>query len=129
MDSQLRAALIAWLAADPVLAAGLNAVTEEAPSRSSLPWLAIASSSTADWSTKTETGYETRIALDLHCRADTPDTAASLVSAIQARIVALPRAQVGMAVIGIHFLRASAAQTSETTRKITVEYRFRVLLA
>ena len=44
MEIALRAALIDWLAADPVLAAELNAVAEEAHARTSLPWLAIAAS-------------------------------------------------------------------------------------
>lgn len=39
MEIPLRASLIAWLATDPALSGELNAITEEAPSRSSLPWL------------------------------------------------------------------------------------------
>ncbi|NCU12088.1 MAG: DUF3168 domain-containing protein, partial [Sphingomonadaceae bacterium] len=42
MEIALRAALIAWLQTDPVLAGQLNAVVEEAPSRTAVPWLAIA---------------------------------------------------------------------------------------
>ena len=37
MELALRGALVAWLAADPMLAAELNAVVEEAPLRTSLP--------------------------------------------------------------------------------------------
>lgn len=37
MELPLRAALIAWLAADPALAGRLNAVVEEAPGRVALP--------------------------------------------------------------------------------------------
>ncbi|NBC37691.1 DUF3168 domain-containing protein [Novosphingobium sp. FSY-8] len=129
MEIPLRAALIAWLAGDATLATSLNAVTEEAPSRTSLPWLSIAASASADWSTKTETGYETRIALELHCRGDRPDSAATLVQAIQDRIKALPRTQDGFAVIGIHFLRARAEQRGESQRLILLEYRFRTLNA
>jgi len=44
MEVTLRAALIARLQADAGLASALNAITEEAPSRASLPWLAIAAS-------------------------------------------------------------------------------------
>jgi hypothetical protein len=72
MDLPLRAALIAWLAADPDLSVQLNAITEEAPARTSLPWLAIATSASADWSTKTETGYEIRIAWNSTAGATRP---------------------------------------------------------
>ncbi len=127
MEVPLRAALIAWLAADPALAGTLNAVVEEAPSRTALPWLAIAASASADWSTKDQAGREVRIALELHCRGDRPDTAATLVAAIESRIGALPAAQTGFRVVTAQFLRARAEQRAANTRAILLEYRFRVL--
>lgn len=129
MEVPLRAALIAWLAADAALSAELNAVVEEAPARTSLPWLAISASASADWSCKTATGREVRVALELHCRGDTPDAAADLVAAIEARIEALPRAQTGFAVATTQFLRARAEQRGESSRAILLEYRFRLLAA
>lgn len=127
MEVPLRAALIAWLAADTLLSAELNAVVEEAPSRTSLPWLALAASASTDWGTKTARGREVRIAVELHCRGDAPDTAAALVSAIEARIESLPRAQTGFAIAGITFLRARAEQRDESRRAILLEYAFRLL--
>jgi hypothetical protein len=126
MEVPLRAALIAWLRADPALAA-LNAVCEEAPSRTSLPWLAIAASTSADWSCKTHAGREVRVALELHCRGDTPDVAADLVAAIEARVESLPRDQAGFAVVTARFLRARAEQRGESRRAILIEYRFRLM--
>jgi len=127
MEVPLRAALIAWLAADPALAAQLNAVTEEAPSRTSLPWLAVAASASADWSSKSHRGREVRVALELHCRGDRPGAAGDLVAAIEARVDALPRAQSGFAVVTAQFLRARAEQRGESRRAILLEYRFRVM--
>lgn len=127
MEVPLRAALIGWLATDPTLSAELNAVTEEAPSRTSLPWLAVAASASADWSCKTHAGREVRVAFELHCRGDTPDAAADLVAAIESRIAALPRAQDGFTVVTAQFLRARAEQRGESRRAILLEYRFRVL--
>lgn len=126
MEVPLRAALIAWLRADPALAA-LNAVTEEAPSRASLPWLAIAASASADWSCKTHAGREVRVAFELHCRGDTPEAAADLAAAIEARIASLPRDQPGFSVITARFLRARAEQRGESRRAVLLEYRFRLL--
>ncbi|PNU04652.1 DUF3168 domain-containing protein [Novosphingobium guangzhouense] len=127
MEIALRAALIAWLGADTTLAAHLNAVVEEAPSRTSLPWLAIASSASADWSCKTTPGREVRVALELHCRGDAPDVAAGLVSALEARVDTLPRTQPGFQIATIQFLRARAEQRAESRRAILLEYRFRLL--
>lgn len=127
MEIPLRAALIAWLGADPLLAAELNAIVEEAPSRASLPWLAIAASASADWGCKDRAGREVRIALELHCRGDTPESAAALVAAIERRIETLPPAQAGFAVASAQFLRARSEQRGESRRAFLVEYRFRLL--
>lgn len=129
MEIGLRAALIAWLAADPLLASELNAIVEEAPSRASLPWLAIAASASADWSTKSGPGREVRVGLELHFRGDAPGEAAALVQAIEARVRSLPPAQAGFAVVSAQFLRARARQRGESRRAMLLEYRFRVLAA
>jgi len=127
METALRAALLAWLASDTTLAGQLNSVTEEAPSRTALPWLAIAASASADWSAKDRIGREVRIGLELHCRGDRPDSAAQLVSAIEARIATLPAAQTAYRVVSQTFLRARAEQRAANTRAILIEYRFRLM--
>ena len=127
MEIALRAALLGWLAADPALSGQLNAIVEEAPTRTALPWLALAASASADWSAKDRPGREVRIALELHCRGDRPDSAATLTAAIEARIAALPAAQTGFRVVTAQFLRARAEQRGANTRAILLEYRFRVL--
>ncbi len=129
MEIPLRAALLAWLSADPTLSAQLNALVEEAPSRTALPWLAVAASASADWSAKDVAGREVRIALELHCRGDQPAAAGDLVSAIEARINALPPGQTGLRVVSITFLRARAERRAGNTRAILLEYRFRALAA
>jgi hypothetical protein len=127
MEVLLRAALIAWLAADPTLAAQLNSVTEEVPSRSALPWLAIATSASTDWSNKSWPGREVRVALELHCRGDRPDTAATLIAAIEQAIAALPSAQPTYDIVTTQFLRARAEQRPANTRAILLEFRFRLM--
>ena len=127
MEVQTRAALLTWLTADPALAAQLNAIVEEAPSRTSLPWLAVAASASADWSCKDRMGREVRVALELHCRGDRSDAAAALVSAIEARVSALPGTQTGFQIVSTQFLRARAEQRAANTRAILLEYRFRIL--
>ena len=127
METQLRAALIDWLQADAVLANLLNAVAEEAPSRAAPPWLGIAASASADWSTKDRKGREVRIAFELHCRGDDPGPAAATVQAIEARVEALPRAYDGFEIASTTFLRARAEQRAGNLRAVLLEYRFRVL--
>lgn len=129
MEPALRAALISWLAADAALAAQLNSVTEEAPAKAALPWLAIATSASIDWSMKERDGREIRIALELQCRGDRSDTAANLVRTIESRIAALPKTQDGFELASCQFLRARAEQRPGNVRAILTEYRFRILAA
>lgn len=127
MEIALRCALLDWLASDPALAAQLNAIVEEAPSRTSLPWLAIVASASTDWSCKSHPGREVRIALELHCRGDQPGAAAELIAGIEHRIETFPRQQADFRVATTQFLRARAEQRGESTRAILLEYRFRLL--
>ena len=127
MEIALRAALIDWLASDPVLVSELNAIAEEAPAKGAQPWLAIATSGSVDWGTKDRAGREVRIALELHCRGDQPDTAALLIGAIEARIADMPAQQAGFRIVTSLFLRARAQQRPANTRSILTEHRFRLL--
>ena len=127
METELRAALTAWLQADAILANLVNSVSEEAPSRAAPPWLGIAASASADWSTKERRGREVRVALELHCRGDDPSTAAATTQAIEARVEALPRVQAGFEIANTTFLRARAEQRPGNLRAVLLEYRFRVL--
>ncbi|RXZ64884.1 DUF3168 domain-containing protein [Pelagerythrobacter rhizovicinus] len=129
MEHALRAALIAWLRGGPASLDTLNAVEEEAPLRASPPWLGIAASASADWSTKDRTGREIRVALELHTRGDDPAADGALVRAIERRIEALPREQPGFTVVSILFLRARAERRANNRRSVLLEYRFRCLAA
>lgn len=128
-ETRLRAALINWLRADPALTGTINTITEEAPVRASVPWLGIVASASTDWSAKGRKGREVRIAVELHLRGDAPETGMALLSAVEARIEALPRLQDGFAVITNLFLRARAEQRPANQRAILLEYRFRLLEA
>lgn len=129
MEVPFRAALLDWLRADPALASALNAITEEAPVRAHRPWLALVASASTDWSTKDRPGREIRVALELHCRADNPASAAVLAHAIETRLTSLPRSHPGFEIASGQFLRARAEQRAGNTRAILVEYRFRLLAA
>ena len=129
MESLLRSALIGWLREDVGLADALNSIAEEAPRRTSPPWLGLVASASGDWSTKTRKGREIRLALELHLRGDDPATPASLVTQIETRIEGFPAAQAGFDVANISFLRARAEQRPGNVRAVLLEYRFRLLVA
>lgn len=127
MEHALRAALIAWLRGGPAPLDTLNAVEEEAPLRASPPWLGIAASASADWSTKDREGRQIRVAFELHTRGDDPAADGALTRAIERGIEALPRQQPGFTIASTLFLRARAERRANNHRSVLLEYRFRCL--
>jgi hypothetical protein len=125
MENDLRAALIGWLAADPALAA-INAIEEEAPLSVSPPWLGIAASASTDWGTKDRAGREVRVALELESYTDLTAGDASLLSAIERRVLELPPFQPGFELASIRFLRSRSEARADNRRAALLEYRFRL---
>jgi hypothetical protein len=125
MENDLRAALIAWLAADPALSA-INAIEEEAPLSVSPPWLGIAASASTDWGTKDRAGREVRVALELESYTDLTAGDASLLSAIERRVLELPPFQPGFELASIRFLRSRSEARADNRRAALLEYRFRL---
>lgn len=125
MENDLRAALIAWLRADPALAA-INAIEEEAPLSVTPPWLGIAASASVDWGTKDRAGREVRVALELESRTDLAAEDAPLLSAIERRVLDLPPFQPGFEFASIRFLRSRSEARADNRRAALLEYRFRL---
>jgi len=125
MENDLRAALIAWLRADPALAA-INAIEEEAPLSVTPPWLGIAASASIDWGTKDRAGREVRIALELESRTDAAAEDAPLLAAIERRVLDLPVCHPGFELASIRFLRSRSEARADNLRGALLEYRFRI---
>lgn len=127
MESALRSALVAALRADPQLAAALNAVVEEGPSPAPPPVLALVASGAADWSSKTSTGREIRVALELTARTDQPEVAAAIAGGVERCIATLAPQQVGFRIVTTQFLRSRTERRARSARAILLEYAFRVI--
>ena len=127
MELSFRAALLAWLAADPLLTAGLNAIVEEAPLRTSPPWLGIVASASTDFGHKTGIGREVRVALELQTLGDDACGTADLIAAVEARSANLPADHPAFRIASLTFLRARAEQRGEARRAVLLEYRARVV--
>ena len=127
MENDLRAALIAWLRADPALAT-INAIEEEAPLSATPPWLGIAASAGVDWGTKDRAGREIRVALELQTHTDLTAGDAGLLSAIERRVLDLPPFHPGFELASIRFLRSRSEARADNRRGALLEYRFRLFV-
>ncbi len=127
MELQFRRDLLAWLAADAQLGAGLNAIAEESPPSAPPPWLGLAASASAAWGAKGAPGREIRLALELTCRNDDPGGIAALADAVERRIATLPAAQAGYRLVVTQFLRSRAERRPGNLRALLSEWRFLIL--
>ena len=127
MESALRTVLLGWLRTDSDLAASLNAVVEEGPSPAPPPTLSIAASAAADWSTKTTTGREVRLAFELLDRSDTLTGTALIAARIEQRVATLAPDHPGFRIVATQFLRSRVERRQRNLRAVLLEYRFRLL--
>ena len=127
METALRSAVARWLASDPVLSERVNAIAEEAPAAASPPAIAIAASASTDWSTKTATGREVRLALELVGRGDDPAQTAVLGQRVEQRIATLAPQQSGYRIVVTQFLRSRVERRRRAMRAVLLEYRFSLL--
>lgn len=127
MESRFRGDLLGWLAGDPLLAAGLNSLSEESPLAASPPWLVIAASASAEWGAKDMPGREVRVALELVARGDDAEVIAGLTDALERRVATMPSAQSGYRLVVTQFLRSRAERRAGNMRAVLTEYRFLLL--
>ena len=127
MEIAFRAALMAWLRADPILADMLNSIEEDGPVAASPPHLALVASAAADWSTKTARGREIRLALELAGRGDDPAQTAVLAQRVEQRIATLAPQQAGYRIVVTQFLRSRVERRRRGLRAVLLEYRFTLI--
>lgn len=127
MESAFRSTLLAWLRADPILADLVNAIEEEGLAAASPPRIAIVSSASADWSSKSHAGREIRLALELVGRGDDPAETGVLAARIEQRLATLAPQQAGYRVVVTQFLRSRVERRARNMRAVLLEYRFMVI--
>lgn len=127
MEIPFRAALMAWLRADPILADMLNSIEDDGPVAASPPHLALVASAGTDWSTKTARGREIRLALELAGRGDDPAQTAVLAQRVEQRIATLAPQQAGYRIVVTQFLRSRVERRRRGLRAVLLEYRFTLI--
>tara|TARA_S200002703_G_scaffold150579_1_gene149083 strand:+ start:16 stop:408 length:393 start_codon:yes stop_codon:yes gene_type:complete len=127
MEIPFRAALMAWLRADPILADMLNSIEEDGPVAASPPHLALVASAGTDWSTKTARGREIRLALELAGRGDDPAQTAVLAQRVEQRIATLAPQQAGYRIVVTQFLRSRVERRRRGLWAVLLEYRFTLI--
>jgi hypothetical protein len=123
----LQSALVTALEAHPALAVALNGVFDGPPPHAAYPYVSIADGLVSDWSTKTATGREIRLALTVWDDGEEAARLHDLIGHIEDAVAALPRDLQGWRIASCVFLRSLIARDPAGPWAGQVEYRVRML--
>lgn len=120
-------AAVAALEAHPVLAQTLAGVFDGPPPRAGFPYIAVANGLSTDWSTKTATGREIRLALTIWDDGEEASRLHNLMGHAEEAIAAMARDLPGWRVASNVFLRSLVARDPAGPWAGLVEHRIRIL--
>lgn len=123
----LQAAAIAALSAHPVLATQLSGIYDGPPPRAAFPYVAVTDGLTSDWSTKTATGREIRLAFTVWDDGEAATRLADLMGHVDDAILAIPRDLPGWRIASLVFLRSIVVRDAAGPWAGLVEHRVRLL--
>jgi hypothetical protein len=123
----LQAAAVAALEAHPVLSSEISGVYDGPPPRAAFPYISVADGLVSDWSTKTATGREIRLAMTVWDDGEQPSRLSSLMSHVEDAVAAMPRDLPGWRIASSVFLGSMVARDAAGPWAGLVEYRIRML--
>jgi hypothetical protein len=103
---------------------GLDGVYDGPPARAAFPYAAIAETLESDWSHKSGTGREVRIAIALW--DEQPARLHALAGLAQAALEGVEAGEGGWRIASIHFLRCRTARDTDGRWAATIEYKARL---
>ncbi len=125
--TSVQAAAIAALETHPVLAQTLTGIYDGPPPRAAYPYIAITDGLSSDWSTKTQTGREIRLAITVWDDGEEATRLHNLMGHAEEAIAAMARDFAGWHVASNVFTRSLIARDPAGPWAGLVEYRIRML--
>jgi hypothetical protein len=122
----VQAALITRMQAIPGLAE-VTGIYDGPPPRAAFPYISIGTSLITDWSTKTESGRDIRLALTLWDAGDAPARFHRLLPEIESGVAGLPRLMSGWQVASLTHVRTLLDRDPQGPWAGLVEHRIRLL--
>jgi len=123
----IQMAAVTALEAHPALSQILTGIFDGPPVRADYPYISIADGVVSDWSTKTETGREIRLALTIWDDGEEPARMHDLIAHVQDALAALPSDLPGWRIASNIFLRSMVARDAAGPWAGLVEHRIRTL--
>ncbi len=123
----VQAAVIAALETHPALSQSLQGVFDGPPVRTVYPYVSLANGVISDWSTKTETGREIRLALTVWDDGEEAARLHDLMGHVADALAALPSDLPGWRIASNVFLRSLVARDAAGPWAGLVEQRIKLL--
>ena len=123
----VQTAVIAALEAHPVLSAELSGIYDGAPPRAAFPYISVADGLVTDWSTKTASGREVRMAVTIWDDGEEASSLPVLMGHAGDSIAAMARDLTGWRVASNVFLRSIILRDAAGPWAGLVEHRIRIL--
>ena len=123
----VQTAAVAALQAHPVLSAELTGIYDGPPPRAGFPYISVAEGLVSDWSTKTATGREIRLALTVWDDGEEASRLHILMGHAEDAVAAMARDLPGWRVASNVFLRSLVVRDAAGPWAGLVEFRVRVL--
>ena len=125
----VQTAAVAALQAHPVLSAELTGIYDGPPPHAALPYISVAEGLVSDWSTKTATGREIRLALTVWDDGEEASRLHILMGHAEDAVAAMARDLLGWRVASNVFLRSLVVRDAAGPWAGLIEFRVRVLAA
>ena len=123
----VQSALVSALESHPAIAASHIGVYDGPEPRAGFPYISVTDGVVTDWSTKSATGREFRMALTVWDEGDEAARLHDLMGHVEDAVAALPRDLPGWRIASIAFVRSLIARDPAGPWAGLVEYRLRVL--
>mgnify|MGYP002780339263 CR=1 FL=1 len=123
----LQTALVTALEAHPALADALTGVYDGPPPHAAFPYIAIGDALVSDWSTKTATGREIRLAVTVWDDGEEAARLHDLIGYTEDAVAALPRDLENWRIASCIFVRSMIVRDPAGPWAGLVEYRVRMI--
>ncbi len=123
----VQTAAISAIEAHPAIASAGARVFDGVPERAGFPYISVAGGLSSDWSTKTATGREIRLALTVWDDGEEATQLHALMGQVEEALAALPRDLPGWRVASNVFLRSLITRDPAGPWAGLVEQRIRLL--
>ncbi|HEV2865927.1 MAG TPA: DUF3168 domain-containing protein [Allosphingosinicella sp.] len=107
--------------------AGLNGRYSSSPVQASFPYATVETSPESDWSHKSGTGREVRLAVTLRDRGEQPGRLRRLLEEAEAAIATIGGAEDGWRIVTLAFVRSRVVPAGDRSWLASLDYRARML--